>query len=215
MEPKDVGWLKRAEKRRIKNREKREKKFLQKYWPESFGGPRSIKWIDKERERKLNDIMEMYKEASKIEDYEPKKAIKLYEKIADLKIGFGNNYSEAAEAYEKAAQVAGHYARKLKNERAKNYYLKRAEKLSERAEEYKGKTTGREDAGENGLVRKIGIAALVFWFFASGFYLTNHFTGNAILDVNFKNSNLFGAVLFFMGIVATYYLLKKRKNDRR
>jgi tetratricopeptide (TPR) repeat protein len=48
-------------------------------------------------------------------------------------------------------------------------------------------------------------------FLCAFIFLSGRITGNTILDASFKTSNLIGALLFIVGVVASFFYFEKRK----
>lgn len=57
----------------------------------------------------------------------------------------------------------------------------------------------------------VNIAVIVASFLCSFIYLSGNITGNTILNSSFKISNIVGAGLFVVGVVASFIYFERRK----
>lgn len=64
---------------------------------------------------------------------------------------------------------------------------------------------------EKRLWEKICIVLAIGSFFCSFIFLSGRITGNTILDASFKTSNIIGALLFIVGVVASFFYFERRK----
>lgn len=99
----------------------------------------------------------------------------------------GEHYKESIRLYKKAGD--------------ENHVRIAESKLAKMAEE-------RGSLG-NRLLGRGGFAIAVIGFLGSVFFMTNSFTGYVIRDISQKSSNLFGVVLFFIGIIGLYFWMQK------
>ncbi len=135
-----------------------------------------------------------------IEKYQ--KAINLGEEIGEkslvakayLGLGVGyqakRNFSEAKNSFEKSKEI---YQGLDQQKHAKNIQSK----LARLAEE--------SGSLGNRILQKVGFATAIIGFLGSVFFMTNSFTGYAIVEINQQSSSLFGVVLFLIGIVGLYF----------
>jgi hypothetical protein len=63
--------------------------------------------------------------------------------------------------------------------------------------------------------RKIGKFLVLICFLGSGFFLLNGFTGSAIMEISQRNSGLFGAGLFFLGLAGLYFLSRSKNQGKK
>lgn len=62
----------------------------------------------------------------------------------------------------------------------------------------------------NRILKKVGFATAIIGFLGSVFFMTHGFTGYAIAEINQQGPNLFGVILFLIGIVGLYFWTSRR-----
>jgi hypothetical protein len=63
----------------------------------------------------------------------------------------------------------------------------------------------------NSLEGKVNLVLAVGAFLCSFIFLSGGITGNTILNSSFKTSNLIGALLFIVGVVASFFYFERKK----
>jgi len=63
----------------------------------------------------------------------------------------------------------------------------------------------------NSLDKVVNLTVISLAFFCSFVYLSANITGNTILASSFKLSNIMGAGLFIVGVVASFVYFERRK----
>lgn len=188
----------------------------------------------KEKKREKEREAEVMGELHKIKDLNfkanylsnPEKAIKIYQEAVDLGIELGERelneelrelmYCQVGRAYYGIGTTYRRWPFRDFNE-ARDFYKEALEAYKKGGDSKKVELVESEleklelDKGKfsNKLLRKLGYATFIFCFLIGGFFLLNNFTGYAIMEINQGSLNLLGIVLFFIGIIGCYCLLKK------
>jgi len=68
---------------------------------------------------------------------------------------------------------------------------------------------------KNNFGNGIGKFFVMVCFLSSGFFLLNGFTGSAIMEISQRNSGLFGAGLFFLGLAGLYFISRSKNTENK